>query len=318
MSCRDVSVVAIGPAAAPSHCAPTTSLWLVPDPEPHARARLRTKGSSSCEAGRPHRSRRHAARRAHLRLVAGPTGARCALGRRHPPRLLHEQDARRGGSTSATLSVIAIHSSSRTAARFCVPTGYFGDGRPSLVVAARRLRRRRAGAALPHARRHPARRGFRRGRARARLGRHGRGGSGAQMRDVDRGGAARDGARARRAVRNRDDGGGRDRAAADGDRATRRASHARRSVLPRDWARTTRARRRARSSRSAGAHGAPIETVAVGDAANDVPMLLAADAAIVVASPQAAGVAARVPGARLTHTPGPSGWNDAILAWLGS
>jgi mannosyl-3-phosphoglycerate phosphatase len=61
-----------------------------------------------------------------------------------------------------------------------------------------------------------------------------------------------------------------------------------------------------------------IETVAVGDAANDVPMLLAADAAIVVASPQAEAVAARVPGARLTHTPGPSGWNDAILAWLGS
>jgi mannosyl-3-phosphoglycerate phosphatase len=60
-----------------------------------------------------------------------------------------------------------------------------------------------------------------------------------------------------------------------------------------------------------------IETVAVGDAANDVPMLLAADAAIVVASPQAVSVAAQVPGACLTHTPGPSGWNDAILGWLG-
>ncbi len=59
-----------------------------------------------------------------------------------------------------------------------------------------------------------------------------------------------------------------------------------------------------------------IETVAVGDAANDIPMLVAADQAIVVASPQAEAVAARVAGARLTHTRGPAGWNDAILAWL--
>lgn len=60
----------------------------------------------------------------------------------------------------------------------------------------------------------------------------------------------------------------------------------------------------------------PVETVAVGDAANDIPMLAAADHAIVIASPQAAAVAARVPGARLTEMPGPAGWNDAILDWL--
>jgi mannosyl-3-phosphoglycerate phosphatase len=59
-----------------------------------------------------------------------------------------------------------------------------------------------------------------------------------------------------------------------------------------------------------------LDTLAVGDAANDVPMLQAADRAIVIASPQAEAVAARVPGARLTHTAGPAGWNDAILEWL--
>jgi mannosyl-3-phosphoglycerate phosphatase len=61
-----------------------------------------------------------------------------------------------------------------------------------------------------------------------------------------------------------------------------------------------------------------VETAAIGDAANDVPMLTVADRAIVIASPQAEAVAARVPGACLTRTPGPSGWNDAILEWLSS
>jgi mannosyl-3-phosphoglycerate phosphatase family protein len=62
----------------------------------------------------------------------------------------------------------------------------------------------------------------------------------------------------------------------------------------------------------------PIETAAIGDAANDVPMLKAVDHAIVIASPQAASVASRVPGAFLTRTPGPAGWNDAVLEWLAS
>lgn len=57
-------------------------------------------------------------------------------------------------------------------------------------------------------------------------------------------------------------------------------------------------------------------TVVVGDAPNDIPMLALADYPIVVASPLAGTVAACVPGARLTHTPGPAGWNDAILEWL--
>lgn len=59
-----------------------------------------------------------------------------------------------------------------------------------------------------------------------------------------------------------------------------------------------------------------LTTVAVGDAANDIAMLAATDHAIVVASPQAATVAARVPGARLTRVSGPAGWNEAILEWL--
>ena len=56
--------------------------------------------------------------------------------------------------------------------------------------------------------------------------------------------------------------------------------------------------------------------LAIGDAANDVAMLCEADEAIVIASPQAATVAARVSGARLTRAPGPAGWNDAVFEWL--
>jgi mannosyl-3-phosphoglycerate phosphatase len=59
-----------------------------------------------------------------------------------------------------------------------------------------------------------------------------------------------------------------------------------------------------------------VRVLAIGDAANDVAMLREADEAIVVASPQAAMVAARVSGAKLTRAPGPAGWNDAVLDWL--
>jgi mannosyl-3-phosphoglycerate phosphatase len=59
-----------------------------------------------------------------------------------------------------------------------------------------------------------------------------------------------------------------------------------------------------------------VTTIAIGDALNDVSMLALVDTPIVIASPQAAAVAARVPAARVTTLPGPAGWNAALLAVL--
>jgi mannosyl-3-phosphoglycerate phosphatase len=55
-----------------------------------------------------------------------------------------------------------------------------------------------------------------------------------------------------------------------------------------------------------------------GDAANDLPMLLAVDRAIVIPRPrgEGAGLADALPDAELAPAPGPRGWNAAVLAVL--
>jgi mannosyl-3-phosphoglycerate phosphatase len=59
-----------------------------------------------------------------------------------------------------------------------------------------------------------------------------------------------------------------------------------------------------------------VTTIAIGDALNDVAMLALVDTPIVIASPQAAAVAERVPAARVSTLPGPAGWNAAMLEVL--
>lgn len=63
------------------------------------------------------------------------------------------------------------------------------------------------------------------------------------------------------------------------------------------------------------AHGR-VQVAVLGDALNDAPMLAAADEAIIIRSPRADAVRALVPGATITDTPGPAGWNAAVLALL--
>ena len=57
-------------------------------------------------------------------------------------------------------------------------------------------------------------------------------------------------------------------------------------------------------------------TVAIGDSWNDVPMLQAADTAIVLPSAQAERMLAAVAGARPAPEAGPAGWNAALIALL--
>lgn len=63
-----------------------------------------------------------------------------------------------------------------------------------------------------------------------------------------------------------------------------------------------------------------VRTVGLGDSPNDLPLLQEVDVPIVVRNP-AAGTVARllrkVPTARLSSEPGPSGWNEMVLGVLG-
>jgi mannosyl-3-phosphoglycerate phosphatase len=67
--------------------------------------------------------------------------------------------------------------------------------------------------------------------------------------------------------------------------------------------------------------GAPLEgdVVGLGDAANDLPLLLAVTRPIVIPRPDGTvdpGLAARLPGAERAPGPGPAGWSAAVLAAL--
>lgn len=67
--------------------------------------------------------------------------------------------------------------------------------------------------------------------------------------------------------------------------------------------------------------GAPLHTLALGSSANDLPMLAAADVAVLLPSANRqfdAEVLARLPFARLARKPGPHGWNEEVLRILRS
>ncbi len=57
-------------------------------------------------------------------------------------------------------------------------------------------------------------------------------------------------------------------------------------------------------------------TIALGDGLNDVEMLNAADAAVIIRSPQSEQLKALTPLGAVTEHTGPAGWNTAVLAWL--
>lgn len=67
-------------------------------------------------------------------------------------------------------------------------------------------------------------------------------------------------------------------------------------------------------------HRGSVTTIGLGDSLNDLSLLREVDIPIIVRNP-AAGATARlfrkVPTARLTHAPGPQGWNEAILDLVG-
>lgn len=60
----------------------------------------------------------------------------------------------------------------------------------------------------------------------------------------------------------------------------------------------------------------PMTTVGFGDALNDVPLLRSVDVPIIVRGPSAAQVHEEVPWARITSSPGPAGWRQAVLSIL--
>jgi len=66
--------------------------------------------------------------------------------------------------------------------------------------------------------------------------------------------------------------------------------------------------------------GQSFHTAGLGDAANDLPLLLAVERPIVVPRPGGApdpALAAALPGAERAPEPGPAGWNTAVLTVLG-
>jgi mannosyl-3-phosphoglycerate phosphatase len=66
------------------------------------------------------------------------------------------------------------------------------------------------------------------------------------------------------------------------------------------------------------ARGVRFDTVGIGDAGNDLPLLEAVDRPIVMPRPTGLDplLAARLPGAERAPAPGPAGWNAAVLAVL--
>jgi mannosyl-3-phosphoglycerate phosphatase family protein len=67
-------------------------------------------------------------------------------------------------------------------------------------------------------------------------------------------------------------------------------------------------------------HEGPVFSLALGDAANDLTMLQAADRPVIVPRPDGSWsetLLAELPQARRAPFPGPRGWNEAVLAELG-
>jgi mannosyl-3-phosphoglycerate phosphatase len=62
--------------------------------------------------------------------------------------------------------------------------------------------------------------------------------------------------------------------------------------------------------------GGPVTTIGLGDGWNDLPFLEAVDTAVVIRSPWAAELQAKLPRALLTTDDGPRGWNRAVLDLL--
>ena len=59
-------------------------------------------------------------------------------------------------------------------------------------------------------------------------------------------------------------------------------------------------------------------TIGLGDGPNDVSFLLKVDIPILIRTPRVEQLRAAVPHARVTHDPGPRGWNQAVLEAIGS
>ncbi|WP_019557524.1 HAD-IIB family hydrolase [Thiomicrorhabdus arctica] len=60
----------------------------------------------------------------------------------------------------------------------------------------------------------------------------------------------------------------------------------------------------------------PIQTMALGDGDNDIPLLEASDCPVIIRSPVNALPKVNHPNVLLTQENGPSGWNQAVLNWL--
>jgi predicted mannosyl-3-phosphoglycerate phosphatase (HAD superfamily) len=61
----------------------------------------------------------------------------------------------------------------------------------------------------------------------------------------------------------------------------------------------------------------PIDTLAIGDSGNDVPMLEVADTALLIRSPvHEFPELARSQGVLRSRLPGPEGWNEGVMTWL--
>jgi len=63
--------------------------------------------------------------------------------------------------------------------------------------------------------------------------------------------------------------------------------------------------------------GGPVRSMGLGDSRNDLSMLEEVDIPIIIPNPLSiAPLADELPGGQRAHTPGPKGWNDAVLSFL--
>ena len=65
--------------------------------------------------------------------------------------------------------------------------------------------------------------------------------------------------------------------------------------------------------------GGPVRSMGLGDSRNDLSMLEEVDIPIIIPNPLSiAPLADELPGGQRAHTPGPKGWNDAVLSFAGN